>query len=299
MNDCCCCRCLGWCVRHCCPGLTDVGKKTPSYPGIQYSLVGDEELKPLTPKISTEKETTRRVQPPRETHRRPPRPKMHFTLLQDGAHFSLHPQMGVSFGESWPVTEQPSPDHFLQRFSLTETEPVEMSERVLASPVNVPSLPVYREKALRAQTASSESKIPIIQFSLHYDIHQSKLRVQLQHATDLPKVFHRGRPVRCDPFVMLHLEPDRQDTLQSEVIRNSYDPEFNQIVQFGGLSVDDIKLQTLVLRLYNSALNNKAIGRVCLPLRDVDLFGVIVQMKIIETEEMEVMFTYTARTVLY
>lgn len=327
----CCCGCLEWCARNCCPGLLAATKKNSTYPGIQYSLIDEEEEdKKKTPPPSNggvngrATGRSRRVESATQrggasTHtRRPPRPRMQFTLLQDGSHFSLHPQMGVSFGENWPVTEQPSPDHFLQRFSLAETEsaaPGQTPEQEAVERISVPRLPLYREKSLRTSAAASHvphhssggaagasgsrsgssspvvSSNPVIQFSLHYDIHQSKLRVHLQHASDLPKVFYRGRSTRCDPFVMLHLEPDRQDTLQSEISRNSHDPEFNQILQFGGLSVDDIKLQTLVLRLYNSALNNKAIGRVCLPLRDIDLFGVVVQMKIVQTEEMEVTFS--------
>lgn len=223
-----------------------------------------------------------------ETHRRSPRPKMRFTLLQDGARFGVHPQLGVSFGEpDRTVTEQPSPDRFRQRFDLSA------NAGAINPPVSSlhsgPGLPVYREKSVRLQNASGEDPDPIIQFSLHYDIHQSKLRVHVQHASYLPKTpVHKGQPVQCDPFVMMHLEPEREDSFQSEVIKNTRDPIFNQLFQFVGLSVDHIRLQTLVLRLYNNALNNRAIGKACLPLRDVDLFGVIVQMKIVQTEEMEV-----------
>jgi Ca2+-dependent lipid-binding protein len=87
---------------------------------------------------------------------------------------------------------------------------------------------------------------------------------------------------------MLHLEPEREDTFQSNVVRCTYDPVFNQTFQFQGLSVDNIRLQTLVFRFYNHALNNRAIGKASLQLRDVDLFGVVVQMKILGSEEMEV-----------
>lgn len=285
----CCCRCVEWCVRTCCPGIVDARKKSP-YPGIQYSPVDELEMQPPAVNVSDyEGAPHRHAEPPAprvaEAHRRPPRPKMRFALLQDGAHFGVHPQLGVSFGE--PVTEQPSPDRFRQRFDLSA------GAGAINPPVSSlhsgPGLPVYREKSVKLQNGSGENPDPIIQFSLHYDIHQFKLRVHLQHASNLPKTpVHKGQPVRCDPFMMLHLEPEREDTLQSEVSKNTHDPIFNQVFQFGGLSVDHIRLQTLVLRLYNNALNNRAIGKACLPLRDVDLFGVIVQMKIVQTEEMEV-----------
>lgn len=303
----CCAYCFEWCARFCCPSLTDEGKR--SYPNIQYSLVADSQ--------NPQKEVAERrrggyepVHVDETAHQRPPRPKMRFTLMQDGSQFSLHPQMGVSFGENWSVTDQPSPDRFLQRFCLTEVAesfrfPVvdagdagHTSDAAVTRPQSAPpqwrsSLPVYREKSLRVVPQNGADKVtaadPVIQFSLHYDIHQSKLRIELQHALNLPKTYSRSRSVhRCDPFVLLHLEPDRDDTLQSEIVKNSHDPKFDQLFQFGGLSVDNVKLQTLVFRLYNHHLNNRAIGRACLPLRDVDLYGVIVQMKITDSEDMEV-----------
>ena len=183
-----------------------------------------------------------------------------------------------------------------------------VSHSIIKPPIqcSIPGLPVYREKAAvsplaltlstksqpQAQAqddATDDSQDPIVQFSLHYDIQQSKLRVNLQYATNLPKAYcKRGSPVQCDTFVMLHLEPDREETFQSNVVRCTYDPVFNQTFQFRGLSVDNIRLQTLVFRFYNHALNNRAIGKASLKLRDVELFGVIVQMKIIGSEEMEV-----------
>ena len=251
----------------------------------------------------------------------PPRPpKMRFALPQAGSTsaFSIHPQMGVSIPNSKVLTEQPSPspDYFKQRFDLsTELEespeladrsrpssnasstgdlPGVVSQRVQYT---VPGLPVYREKVVSPLTASVKSsrkqsdpdyQDAIVQFSLHYDIQQSKLRVYLQYATKLPKALYKGSLVQCDPFVMVHLEPDREDTFQSNVIRCTYDPVFNQTFQFGGLSVENVRLQTLVFRFYNHALNNRAIGKASLQLRDVDLFGVVVQMKLISSEEMEV-----------
>ena len=240
---------------------------------------------------------------------------MRFALPQAGssAGYSVHPQMGVSLPLTEKVlTEQPSPspDYFKQRFDLrTEISELATRSRPPSSsgesdlsishkpPIqySVPGLPVYREKAASTLTSSNtpaggpDNQDPIVQFSLHYDIQQSKLRVNLQYATNLPKAYcKRGSPVQCDPFVMLHLEPDREDTFQSNVVRCTYDPVFNQTFQFRGLSVENIRLQTLVFRFYNHALNNRAIGKASLQLRDVDLFGVVVQMKIIGSEEMEV-----------
>ena len=314
MNCPCCARCAEWCARVCCPGLAERSKKASrSHPNIQYSLVSSEvEVveKPPSPQLLQRAVGGQRqpvggkdVVPMSDTAaqpQRPPRPKMRFKLQQHGSQFILHPQLGVTIGENYPITDQPSPDRFLQRFRLyTESDSAPQSPdiraivgtRSAAGPIRVQtgsSLPVYREKALSIDVGDGKEPEPTVQFSIHYDIHQSKLRVHLQHASNLPKHTSRGRLVRCDPFVMIHLEPDREDTLQSEVVKDSYNPEFDQTFQFGGLSVENIKLQTLVLRFYNLASNNRAIGKAHLPLRDVDLFGVIVQMKVARSDEMEV-----------
>ena len=124
----------------------------------------------------------------------------------------------------------------------------------------------------------------IIKFSLKFE--QSRLEVRLGKATNLPKEFHKG--MHCDPFVVLHLEPSREETFKSKVIKGTRDPEFHQTFQFERMSVERIKLQTLVLRIYNSALKNKAIGKVCLPISEVELSGTGMRSKITSGKEMEV-----------
>ena len=231
-----------------------------------------------------------------------PLPKMKFGLSQADSvtRFCIH---DVSMPHNRVLTEQhsPSPDYFKQRFSLSESQQVVTSTGDLSvnhkPPVqySVPELPVYREKAVSMLVSSDttaghpDNQDSIVQFSLHYDIQQSKLRVYLQCATNLPKAYCKQEgPVQCDPFVMLHLEPNREDTFQSNVVRCTYDPVFDQMFQFGGLSLKNIQLQTLVFQFYNHALNNRAIGKASLQLRDVDLFGVV-QMKIVGSKEMEVL----------
>ena len=314
----CCCHCVEWCVDTCCPRLSGQKKPAP-HAGIQYSQVATEDQEDGKPRITEGRRRSKQRQVEQEAQDYLPRPKMKFILPQAGssAGYSVHPQVGASLPLAERVlTEQPSPspDYFKQRFDLsteigdsqqlaTSRPPSSSGESDLSishkPPVQytVPGLPVYREKAVSLLTSSSTpagdsadvNQDPIVQFSLHYDIQQSKLRVNLQYATNLPKAYcKRGSPVQCDTFVMVHLEPDREDTFQSNVVRCTYDPVFNQTFQFRGLSVDNIRLQTLVFRFYNHALNNRAIGKVALQLRDVELFGVVVQMKIMGSEEMEV-----------
>lgn len=208
--------------------------------------------------------------------------------------FIIHPQPSVFSYTKTTTVDHPSGQsgaQFLQRFRLQDQEQ-EFSKKL---PGNAPSsgmcMPVYREKAIKSKiSARLDGKDPVVQFSLYYDMLLSRLTIQLHHVVDLPMVRGKGRRcMQCDPFATLHLEPDRGDTLQTEVVKNSHSPTFNQTFQFGGLLFDYLKHQTLVFQVYNYALNSRGIGRACLPLNDAELFGVIIQMKVtLITEEMEV-----------
>ena len=133
-----------------------------------------------------------------------------------------------------------------------------------------------------SKTTDLNAADSIIYFSLCFD--QSKLIVRLKSAKDLPNEFSK-----CDPFVVLHLEPNREETFQSKVIKNMRSPNFGQTFRFEGMSVESIKLQTLVLRIYNHAFNNKTIGKVCFPLDEaVEFSGAVMRMRITCPEEMEV-----------
>ena len=161
----------------------------------------------------------------------------------------------------------------------------------------VPTNVYYPESDVKSDVSRSSGQLdmsvsiadPIIKFSLKFE--QSRLEVRLGKATNLPKEVHKG--MHCDPFVVLHLEPSREGTFKSKVIKGTRDPEFHQIFQFERMSEERIKLQTLVLRIYNSALKNKVIGKVCLPISEVELSGTGMRMKITSREEMEVLIIST------
>lgn len=127
----------------------------------------------------------------------------------------------------------------------------------------------------------------VVQFFLHHDVMHSKLTVHLQSASNLPRKYDRNGFLQCDTYVTLHLEPDRGDKLRSKVVEGTCDPIFDQSFLFGGFSMDEIKHQTLVLQIYNSAVNNNVIGEASLPLAEVELFGIVMQM-LIRTKEIKV-----------
>ena len=123
--------------------------------------------------------------------------------------------------------------------------------------------PVHNE-AMHKVTSDPNKTRPMVNFSLRFHHDQSKLTVHLKEARNLPKECRK----ECDPFVVLHLEPDREDTFQTKVHKSTNRPEFNKIFQFEGLSAERVKDQRLVFRFFNHALGNKPIGKVCHPLNE-------------------------------
>ena len=207
---------------------------------------------------------------------------------------SSHPQLCVSQRDTRSIIEESSAGsiNMLHSFSLADNKFSKQPDHGSCPQLYVPAVPVYREIATATKNDTDlVKKNSIMEFSLHYDVRQSKLRVRLLNASDLPLELHRGSPVQCDPFVVLHLEPNREDTFQSQIMKRTHNPRFNRSFHFGGFSKDSIRHQTLVLRIYNHASNNKTIGKVYLPLRDAELFGTAVQMKIVHTDKMEVYYT--------
>lgn len=143
-------------------------------------------------------------------------------------------------------------------------------------------LPIIEEN-----NPTGQSDKPMLQFSLHYDIQQSTLMVHLHHASNLPAKDRQGT---SDPFVVLHLTPNKEETYQSAVIYKTLNPVFDQSFQFHGLTPDDIRRQTLILRIYDHDrfTRNDSIGMVALPLQNADLYGVVMRMIVQDEEEVGV-----------
>ena len=110
------------------------------------------------------------------------------------------------------------------------------TSRQTSLPVNTVSesslvlgLPIIEE-----DPPTGQSNKPILQFSLHYDIQLSTLMVHLHHASNLPAKDHQGT---SDPFVVLHLTPNKEETFQSAIIYKTLNPVFDQLFQFQGLTM--------------------------------------------------------------
>ena len=279
MSCSCCCQGQKWCANVCFAGLNK--QKQAHFANIEFSTGSpliSKAAKPPSSRILSKSDSEG------DTDADPSIAlAKSYDFVQKKSRFGFHPQIGVP--PEKPIVQQPQqnqPGAFMTRFRRIDAK---SSPHARAGHGLDPSLSVYREESTTPQNGASDS---IIQFSLHYDVAQSKLTIHLQHATNLPRVYDsNGYPVQCDPLAVLHLEPDRGDTWQSQVVKCTYDPIFNKMFYFRGLSMDHLRYQVLIFRIYNGALNNRAIGKVSLPLVDVDLLGTVLQM-IVRTEEVEV-----------
>ena len=152
---------------------------------------------------------------------------------------------------------------------------------IFTSTESIPGLPILEEIT---QSCDSEVTYPFLQFSLHYDVQRYILNIHLHNASNLPAMDRRGT---SDPFVVLYLMPNKEEIFESKVVYKSLNPVFDQSFEFKSLMPDDIQQQTLVLRVYDhdKYSKNDTIGGVVLPLKDVDLFGVVMRMKVEERHE--------------
>ena len=125
---------------------------------------------------------------------------------------------------------------------------------------------------------------PTLQFSLYYDIQLSMLTVHLHRASNLPAKDRQGT---SDPFVVVYLTPNKEESFQSKVIYRTLNPVFDQSFQFQQLTPEEIHRQTLMFRIYDhdKFTHNDTIGMVALPLENADLYGVVMRMMIQDIEE--------------
>lgn len=112
---------------------------------------------------------------------------------------------------------------------------------------------------------------PCIHFSLYYDVQYLTLTVSLINAENLLPGPSIGL---YEPFVALHLEPNKDEIHESTIQRNTLNPHFGESFVFQKLMPDEVRRQTLVLHVYNSKKVKYLIGTALVPLGQVDMFGV-------------------------
>ena len=177
-----------------------------------------------------------------------------FEFKQPAVPMQIHPQIS----EHTVIAQQPMVEHGSACFSQ-----VSHSESV--------------------STISSETQavVPLLHFSLYYDIQRRTLTVHLMKGTNLPAKDRHGT---SDPFVIIFLLPNKEQIFQTKVHQKELNPDFNEVFEFSGLLPAEIRRQSLVFRILDkdTLSSSDDIGSVILPLEEADLYGVKVSAKISE-----------------
>lgn len=144
----------------------------------------------------------------------------------------------------------------------------------------IPDLPVIEQSNL---SSDEEEFLSFLQFSLFYDVHRRVLSVNLQEAINLPG--HEQH--RCDPFVVLHLSPSKEEIFESSIKQKTLNPKWDETFDFVNQTAVAFRQQDLVFRVYDNSKysRNSFIGAVLVPLVDADLYGMSIRMIIDQEAE--------------
>ena len=141
---------------------------------------------------------------------------------------------------------------------------------VVRRPSSLFDLPMLEESTLQ------HDQLPLLQFSLLFDMQRNIFTVHLHHAANLPENDRRGT---MNPFVVIYMMPNKEEVFESEVIHQTLNPEFNQSFEFLLQHPNDIHRKTLIFKIYDNS-KSKLIGGVAFPLEGADIFGVVMRMQI-------------------
>ena len=149
----------------------------------------------------------------------------------------------------------------------------------IAPPVVATQPRMHKSESQSTVSSTTEDRFPMITFTLYYDVQRRTLTVHLIDAVNLPAMDRRGT---SDPFVILFLLPNKEEIFESKVHRRTLDPVFDEVFEFSGLLPNEIRRQSLVLRVLDKDTigSSDYIGGVVLPLEEADLYGVRVTRKI-------------------
>ena len=138
---------------------------------------------------------------------------------------------------------------------------------------------IHKSESQSTVSSTAEDRFPMITFTLYYDVQRRTLTVHLIDAVNLPAMDRRGT---SDPFVILFLLPNKEEIFESKVHRRTLEPRFDEVFEFNGLLPNEIRRQSLVLRVLDKDTigSSDYIGGVVLPLEEADLYGVKVTMRI-------------------
>ncbi len=110
---------------------------------------------------------------------------------------------------------------------------------------------------------------PSMQFSVYFDEKHNLLIAHLLKAFNLPT----KRPgSTSNPFAEVYLLPNKSEVFETRVLRETLNPAFDQAFKFCNVSIDDIKEQLLVVKIYLHGKHH-FIGGMLFSLGNANLYG--------------------------
>ena len=99
--------------------------------------------------------------------------------------------------------------------------------------------------------------------------------------------------------MVFFLLPNKEEIYESKIVHKTLNPIFDQVFEFGGILPQEIRRQTIMFRVYDHDryTSSGLIGVVALSLKEADLYGVSMKMRIDEKEEFKVRGCYISGVV--
>ncbi|XP_058487479.1 synaptotagmin-2 isoform X3 [Solea solea] len=129
-------------------------------------------------------------------------------------------------------------------------------------------------------------KLGKLQYSIEYDFENTKLTVGILQAADLMSMDSGGT---SDPYVKVHLFPDKKKKYDTKVHKKTLNPVFNETFVFKQLPYEELGGKTLVMSVYDYDRFSKhdVIGEVKIPMNTIDLGRPIEEWKDLESADQE------------
>ncbi|KAJ3602954.1 hypothetical protein NHX12_030698 [Muraenolepis orangiensis] len=141
------------------------------------------------------------------------------------------------------------------------------------------------KKVVRNTRTMTTTRERPLQYSIEYDFENAKLTVGILQAADLISMDSGGT---SDPYVKLHLLPDKKKKYDTKVHKKTLNPVFNETFLFK-VPYEELGGKTLVMSVYDYDRFSKhdIIGQVTIPMKTIDLGQPIEEWKDLESVEKE------------
>ena len=126
---------------------------------------------------------------------------------------------------------------------------------------------------------SSAEKNPNLDLSLYYNVHSENLSIYLHCARHLPPKTGKNYSL------ILHLTPQRSDTLEMKITGDNPSPSLSQSFEIANLPRDDVRSQQLIIHVHDGTTSGDLMCGTTIALEGTDLFGMMFTVQLDPTTE--------------